>query len=249
MTHNSHRITASSVRLQVYLSRNGICSRRKAFDYIKEGHVSVNGKKVYEPSTQVKFGKDKVRVDGKLVEERVYEYILLNKIKGYVTTKAERYFQKNVFDILPTQYRHLSPVGRLDMDTEGLLLFTNDGDVAYALTHPKFQAEKKYFVKIMGNLSLKHKRLLEKGILIENKKTSPARISNVEIKHQFTELQMTIHEGMKRQIRMMFAMLGYRVIYLKRVSQGPITLGNLRPGKWRSLSDKEIRAVKKLSLK
>ena len=164
----------SNLRLQVYLSRNGVCSRRKAMAKIQAGEVRVNGEVVREPSFAVNPDKDKVIVDGKGVRSRDYLYVLLHKKAGYVTTKQDKYGEKTVFDLLPKKWRHVVPAGRLDKDTEGLLLLTNDGDVAYKLTHPKFNVDKTYFVVVAGSLEPKTKKRLERGIVVDGKKTAPA---------------------------------------------------------------------------
>lgn len=236
----------NKLRLQVFLSRNGVCSRRQAMDIIKEGHVKFNGHICREPSTVVDSSRDYVFVDGKRVQSKRYDYILLNKPAGYTTTKSDRHAEKTVLDLLSRKFRHLSPVGRLDRDTEGLLLLTNDGDTAYHLTHPKFNIEKTYFVRIRGKLSPDKRICLEKGIIIGGKKTSPARIKNVRVIKDKTELMMIIHEGRKRQIRVMFAKAGYKVIYLKRLMQGPLSLGALKKGSWRLLDRQEIDKIIKL---
>ena len=237
-----------TLRLQVYLSRNGICSRRKAMELVQEGQVRVNGRVVREPSTPINPERDKVTLGQKSVEEKSYEYILLNKPMGFVTTKKDRYAKKIVTELLPFGYRHLVPVGRLDKDTEGLLLLTNDGDVAYKMTHPKFGVDKKYFVQITGRLALSDKQKLENGIYLEGKKTVRAKISISNISTQQTELTFIIHEGRKRQIRRMFSKVGHKVIYLKRLTQGPLSLGRLRVGKWKELTKKEINEIRNIGI-
>src|SRR3989338_7302185 len=146
------------MRLQVFLSHKGVCSRRKAMDYIQQGRVKLNGQPHKKPN--------------KPVNPQKYSYILLNKPKDYVTTKAEFKGEKSVLELLPKNLQHLVPAGRLDKDTEGLLLLTNDGDLAYRLTHPKFNVEKTYFVSVYGMLAQDEKNKLERGILIEGEKTA-----------------------------------------------------------------------------
>jgi len=236
----------TKLRLQVFLSRNGVCSRRQALDIIKGGDVTLNGKVCREPSTPVRPGRDHVSVDGKKIKEKSYDYILLNKPSGYTTTKSDRFAEKTVLDLLPRKFGHLSPVGRLDRDTEGLLLLTNDGDTAYQLTHPKFDVDKTYFVRLSGRMDMDKKARVEGGVYIDGKRTLPAKIKNVRCSKNLTELMITVHEGRKRQIRFMFAKVGHRVIYLKRLVQGPLTLGPLKKGTWRLLNGKEIESLKKL---
>ncbi len=238
----------NKIRLQVFLSHNGVSSRRKAFDLVKKGHVYVNGQKIIEPSTPVDPQRDKILVDGHRVEEKNYSYVLLNKPRGCVTTKAQHYGERTVFDVLPKDVRHLVPVGRLDKDTEGLLLLTNDGDLAYTLTHPKFNIDKVYLVRVQGLLGQAEGHRLERGIVIDGEKTSPARISNLKHDHGQSEFLMTIHEGKKRQIRLMCEAVGCRVVNLKRVRQGPLDLGALKTGQWRFLTNEEVQTVTGLKM-
>lgn len=228
------------VRLQVYLSRNGVCSRRKAMTVVQEGHVTLNGTVCREPSTPVDVRRDHVSVDGKKIKNRKYDYVLLHKPAGFTTTRQDRHASKTVLDLMPQKYRHLAPAGRLDRDTEGLLLLTNDGDVAYQLTHPRFNLDKTYFVRLLGKLSMDKQKKVERGVFIDGIKTAPAKIKNVRVLKSQTELKITVHEGRKRQIRYMFAKVGHKVIYLKRLSQGPLSLGTLKKGMWRPLSKQEI---------
>ena len=235
-----------AMRLQVFLSHNGVCSRRKAMTLIKEGHVKVNGQIVYEPSTPIDSKSDQVYVDSEPVKEKKYDYILLNKPKGFITSKAKEFGHRNVYDLLPDVYHHLAPVGRLDRDTEGLLLLTNDGDVTYHLTHPRFGVDKTYFVLVEGKMDWPTKLKVEKGIYIGRHKTAPAKIKNFRATKHETEFWLTIHEGQKRQIRVMMAIVKHKVKYLKRLAQGPLVLGHLKPGAWRRLSDGEIKKLKLL---
>ena len=234
------------MRLQTVLSHSGLCSRRAALDYVMKGRVCVNDRVVTEPSTQVNPREDKITVDGKHLNPKSYDYILLNKPKGFVTTKKDRFAKKTVFSLLPKKIHHVSPVGRLDKDTEGLLLLTNDGNVAHRLTHPRFDIDKIYWVKVLGRLTFNDKTKIEKGLYIDGKKTAPAKISNMKYIQNQTTLTMTIHEGRKRQIRLMFGKLRYKVIYLKRISQGPLQLGRLGTGCWRNLNSKELEAIRQI---
>jgi pseudouridine synthase len=232
------------MRLQVFLSHNGVGSRRRAMELIQQGHVAVNGQVIREPSWKVNLQQDTITVDGKSVESKQYEYVILNKPQGYVTTMAEHRGEKSVLELLPEEYHYLKPAGRLDKDTEGLLLFTNDGDVAYKLTHPKFNVDKVYYVEISGQMSDVSKRKFEKGVSIEGEMTSPAKIKDMKFDDGKTSFNMTIHEGKKRQIRLMCKAVGHEVDYLKRISQGPLSLGNLKTGQWRQLAAEEIKQLK-----
>ena len=206
----------------------------------------MNEKIVKESSHQIDSSRDRIVVDGKRVEEKSYQYILLNKPKGFVTTTLDRHAEKTVLDLLPKEFQHLNPVGRLDKDTEGLLLLTNDGDVAYRLTHPKFNVDKIYVVKIDSQLSAQQKSLLEKGVLLEGHRTSPAKIRNFKNIQGKSEFEITIHEGRKRQIRLMLNAVGHEVVYLQRIAQGPLRLGDLKVGCWRILEGSEIISLKRL---
>lgn len=235
------------MRLQVFISHSGFCSRRAAFDLVRNGKVSVNGSIVNEPSFDVQSGKDNVSIDGRKISIEKKEYILLNKPREAITTRKDKFASKTVFDCLPKDFRHLYPVGRLDKDTQGLLIFTNDGDLAFRLMHPKFFLDKEYLAGLSRDLSVVDKERIEKGIMLDGKLTSPAKIIFGKIP---SSVKIIIHEGRKRQIRRMFFEAGYEVITLKRIGYGPIRLGDLSDGKWRYLSQKEIDELfKSTSLK
>lgn len=214
-------------------------------EIIKQGKVFVNGKNITEPSTPIDPSKDSVEVDGKKVKVKTYEYILLNKPKGFVTTKKDCFAKKTVLDLLPKNLQHLYPVGRLDKDTEGLLILTNDGDLTLTLTHPRFKVGKTYIVKIDGLLTREQKDCLEKGVMLDGKKTSPAEIFKIKKTRENTAFDMTIHEGRKRQIRRMLEKIGHDVVSLKRISHGALKLGNLKIGTWRYLTEEEVAEIKK----
>ncbi len=212
-------------------------------ELVQSGFVSVNGNITREPSLDVDSKKDVVQVGGKIIRTKDYEYILLNKPKGFVTTKEDKFADKTVYDLLPPSFKHLSPVGRLDKNTEGLLIFTNDGRLTQKLTHPSFNVKKTYFVKIDGILAEGDKKLLEDGIILEGKKTAPAQIGNVKFNNGITEFNLTIHEGRKRQIRRMVEIIGKKVVYLSRVSQGGLKLGGLKKASFRTLTKEEIQKL------
>ncbi len=229
-----------SIRLQVFLSRSGASSRRKALAVIFAGRVSVNGRVITEPSFIVHPESDRVLLDGRLLESGEKAYLLFHKPKGVVTTKRDRFAAKTVLDFFPEDLKHLNPVGRLDKETTGLLLLTNDGDLAHRLTHPSFDVEKVYRVRLDRALGPADKKKLEKGVVLDGKSTLPCRIGG----RGAADIQVTIHEGRKRQIRRMFALLGYAVEELKRVRHGPLVLGDLKPGSWRRLTPHEIQILK-----
>ncbi len=232
------------IRLQVFLSRNGVCSRREAMGVVQSGRVAVNGTVVTEPSFPVDSHEDRVCVDGQWVSCQDYAYVMLHKPSGYVTTKADAFVSKKVTDLLPQELRHLNPVGRLDKDTEGLLILTNDGDLLYALTHPKFDVGKTYLVRVRGPWDVCVQRSFETGIELEGRRTSPAQIKNVIETGKTTDFEITIHEGWNRQIRRMCETAGLTVRYLKRIQHGNLRLGDLPKGKWRRLTEQEIQCLK-----
>lgn len=232
------------LRLNVYLAHQGIMSRRKAMEAVLAGRVSVNGRVVQEPSTPVKPG-DKVEVNGKTVDQKTYQYVMLNKPEGIVTTREDRFAEKTVLDLLPPHLRHLNPVGRLDKNTEGLLILTNDGDLANRLSHPRYDVDKTYMVRIQKKLKPEERKQIESGFVLDKEKTAPAKVSDVRDLAHGCEFLLTIHEGRKRQIRLMLAKLGHYVTFLKRISQGPLVLGNLPSGKFRVLTESEIRNLRK----
>jgi pseudouridine synthase len=235
------------MRLQVALSRAGISSRRKAASIIEEGRVTVNGKVVRERGYVVNPDLDEIIADGKrLRKEDKKLYVLFNKPKGVITSKSDPEKRKTVFDILPARLKFLHSVGRLDKDTTGLLLLTNDGELTYRLTHPRFEICKRYRVICKGKLLDKEKAVLEKGIFIEGRKTAPARIEILRSDERWTELFMEIHEGRKRQIRNMFLYLSHPIENLERVSYEFLKLGNLKRGDFRHLTSEEVRRLKEL---
>ena len=233
------------MRLQVFLSRSGVCSRRKALDLVKNGGVFVNGSPVNEPSYDVEPGRDRVSLGNKSVILQKNCYIVLNKPPGYTTTRSDRHAKRIVFDLLPPCYRNLHPVGRLDKDSEGLLLFTNDGDLTYRILHPRFKFDKTYFVGVSGRLGKGDIACLERGVMLEGRRTFPAKVEVIYSKQNACGLSITIHEGRKRQIRLMLSSLGHRVIFLKRMRYGPLELGALKPGRWRLLKESEISLLRK----
>jgi len=235
-------------KLQLYLSHNGVCSRREAMIKIQEGQVMVNDRTVTEPSTQINPNVDQVRVNGRLVGTKEFKYILLNKPAGFVTTMSDPDGAKTVYELLPPRYHHLKPVGRLDKNTQGLLLFTNDGDMANKLTHPRYNINKVYIVAVEGRLNSENQKKIERGVMVEGKKTSPAEIRNVmyEEKSERSEFTIAIHEGRKRQVRLMMEAVGHKVVFLKRIQQGPLKITALHIGQYRRLSDEEMAALNQI---
>ena len=228
------------------LTRAGIGSRRRMADAIKQGRVEINGEVVEDFSYPVNKETDRLSIDGnpiELIRQQVV-YLLLNKPKGVMSTIIDERGRRTVLDIIPKKYLHLRlyPVGRLDKDSTGLLLLTNDGALTYRLTHPKFEQGKEYLVYIDSKLKPKGKRELEQGIKLEEGMTYPATVKEVKSSPPFN-YSITIHEGRKRQVRRMFNALGHRVLALKRVRMGKLSLGNLKEGATLELSSREIRTL------
>lgn len=227
------------------MARAGLASRRQAEEMIKQGRVKVNGAIVREMGVQVEPGRDAVSVDGALVivkDEPVY--VLLHKPVGVVTTMNDPEKRKKVTDLLKGVKTRVYPVGRLDYHTAGLLLLTNDGELAYRLTHPKYKVDKVYQAAIQGIMPEDALDKLTKGVLLEDGVSAPAKIRRIH-KGPASVYEITIHEGRNRQVRRMFEAVGFPVTALKRVSFGPLKLGDLPAGAWRYLEDREIQVLKK----
>lgn len=235
------------VRLQKYIAMSGKASRRGAEELINEGRVKVNGEKVKEQGVKVEIGADEVSVDGKVLKlkDKKY-YIMLNKPVGYVSTVKDQFDRPTVIDLIGDEIStRIFPVGRLDYDTEGLLLLTNDGDFTYRVTHPKFNVSKTYIAVVSGGVSPQGMAALRKGVRIEDYRTSPADVTMLDASGGKTTIKITIHEGKNRQVRKMFEAIGSKVIALKRLSIGEIELGNLPLGRWRHLTAHEINYLTK----
>ena len=205
-------------RLNKYIASSGICSRRKADELIEGGHVVVNGKVVKELGFQVSE-KDKVFVDRKLIHTKKLEYYKFYKPSGYITTADDEKGRKTIYDILPENYKTMKPVGRLDKDSTGLLIMTNDGDLINELTHPSVKVPKIYIVTIDGKINQNQLEQMAKGIEIEKGKIAYAECGVLEISNKSTMLQVVLYQGMNRQIRKMFDFLGFEVVSLKRIQQ------------------------------
>ncbi len=233
------------MRINKYLSGCGIDSRRKCEKLVTDGRVRVNGKTVIELGTDVKEG-DAVEVDGKRVALTFKKiYIMLNKPKGCVCTVSDDKGRKTVIDFVNIKER-LFPVGRLDYDTEGLLLLTNDGDLANKITHPKNEVKKTYSVRVEGEPTAAELKRLRNGIEYNGVKYSGADIAVIGAEEGATRLEITITEGKNHEIKNMIESLGRRVLFLKRISIGGIRLGGLSRGEWRYLNSREIEYIKSL---
>jgi 23S rRNA pseudouridine2605 synthase len=235
-------------RLQKILSAAGISSRRAAEDIILEGRVRVNGKVVTELGAKADPDKDHVKVDGKLINPKQPKaYIMLNKPAGFVTTMSDPEGRPIVANLLKGVKVRVYPVGRLDYDTEGLLLLTNDGDFAHLVTHPRHELPKTYLVKVKGALEDRHVASLEQGVFLKDGKTAPARVRKLRKEEANSWVEITIHEGRKRQVRRMIDYTGHSVIKLKRTKVGNLNLGDLPMGGYRHLTLDEVRGLREMA--
>lgn len=228
------------MRLNKFISNSGLCSRRKADDLIFSGEISIDGEICKNPATQV-FEADKVRYKNKLIknlEEKIY--IAINKPRGFICTLYDEHAEKTLPDLLPEELKKLKPAGRLDKNTTGLVIMSNDGDFIQKLTHPKQKIDKEYWVKSQKPLTSGNIKKLKDGIFLDDgRKTAPAKIT--EIKNN--AFHITIHEGRKRQIRLMCDFIRNPVLELRRVRINNIFLDNLPLGKFRFLKEDEIESI------
>lgn len=238
--------TPTTLRLQKYLADCGVCSRRKAEELITKGEVFVNGEACTTLGTKIDPKKDKVTYRGQAITPRKKQtYIMLHKPRGVTCTLSDYHAEETIISLLP-KIPHLYPVGRLDKDSEGLILLTTDGAFAQNIMHPKFTCEKEYIVICIGDVSTKDIDKMKKGILIRDEDTGKEKIARVKSaainkkETGRTYLSVILEEGQKRQIRRMFKNLGFTVQYLKRIRIGNVTLGSLEKGLWRNLTQKEI---------
>jgi 23S rRNA pseudouridine2605 synthase len=235
------------VRLQKYLANAGVASRRRAEAHIVAGHVRVNGRVVKELGTSVAAG-DRVEFAGTLVElAETKRYLVLNKPTKVMTTMRDPEGRKTVATIVPREPGHrILPVGRLDYDTSGILLMTDDGELANILTHPRFGVDKTYRALIAGRLAGDDMKRFIAGINLEDGKSAPAKVRVIRTHPAATEIDITIHEGRNRQVRRMFEATDHPVLALERLRFGPLSLGDMRQGQWRELTDKEMSALEAL---
>jgi len=237
-------------RLQKFLAHAGIASRRMCEKIIAEGRVKVNGKIICEPGFKVNPHNDKIQVDEKRIKNKPQNiYLMLNKPRGYVSTVKDERGRKTVLQLVDHIKERIYPVGRLDYNSEGLLLLTNDGELAYFLTHPKNQISKTYRVRVSGIPTMDKLEKLSKGIDLEDVVTAPAKVRLIDAFKGNALLEITITEGKKRQIRRMCEHIGHPVLRLVRIRIGPLELKKLPSGETRNLSDAEVKTLIKLMKK
>lgn len=228
------------MRLQKYMAQCGVASRRASEEIIAQGRVKVNGEVVDFMGFEVDEEHDVVEVDGNIIKTEAKKYyILLNKPKGYVTTVSDEFDRPTVMELVRDVHARIYPVGRLDYDTAGLLIMTNDGEFANILTHPSHAVNKAYIAQLNTMPDSDKLKQLKSGILLDGKLTAPAKVEVLKPGKKGVEIKVTIHEGRNRQVRRMFEAIGVEVVSLKRIAVGNVTLGNLPEGKWRHLNDAE----------
>ena len=236
------------MRLQKYMALCGVAARRKCEEMILAGRVCVNGETVTQMGTQVEEG-DAVTVDGALIApQETMRYLLYHKPAGEVTTVSDDKGRETVMDRFRDLPERVYPVGRLDYDSEGLLLLTNDGELAQRLTHPSREVDKVYLARVTGNPDNQAIDRLRRGVYMDGdaRRTYPAQVRVLRDEALFSDILVTIHEGRNRQVRRMFEAVGHRVLLLRRVRFGPLELGDLRRGEWRELTQEEVARMKAL---
>ena len=233
-------------RLQKFIANQGICSRRKAEEYITSGRIKVNGNVIMELGTKIDPNKDVVEVDGKKISNISGKkvYILLNKPIGYVTTTRDQFNRNTVLDLVNVKEKVL-PVGRLDMYTSGAIILSNDGDFIYKITHPKYEVEKTYNVTLKGQVTDEEIEQLRNGVQIENYVTGKAKVKILRIDKEkdLSRVEIIIHEGKNREVRKMCEAIGRKVLALHRTKIGNISVKDLRLGTWRYLKPNEIKSL------
>lgn len=236
------------MRINKYIASAGIASRRKAENLVSEGRIKVNGQIIYDLGYQVNEDKDIVEYDGKKIDinSEKLVYILLNKPEGYITSSKDQFGRKDVMDLVTDIKERIYPVGRLDYETSGLLLMTNDGDLTYKITHPKHEITKTYIASVKGIPTSEELERFENGLEIEDYVTSKAkiRVLKTDVKKNYSVFRVSIHEGRNRQVRKMFNAINHPVMNLKRVALGKISVNNVEVGKYRHLTDDEVNYLK-----
>jgi pseudouridine synthase len=231
---------AMKSRLNRAIASTGFCSRRKADEFISSGRVRVNGRVVEDFNFEIDADLDELKIDGRKVSAKHLDYILLYKPPGIVTTCKDEFDRNTVLDLLPPELRHVRPVGRLDRDSEGLLILTNDGALAQKLTHPSHQLFKRYQITVKGAIESQALEKLAGGVQLEDGVTLPAKVRLMRKSREKSTFEISIREGRNRQLRRMCAQIGYPVEHLVRVAIGALQLRQMQPGEWRRLTFDEI---------
>lgn len=233
----------SGTRLNKYIASSGLCSRRKADELIESGVVLVNGKRVTELGFSVQ-PKDKVFVNGKLIHPVRHEYYRFYKPAGYITTSEDEKGRKTIYDLIPENLHHLKPVGRLDRESTGLIILTNDGDLINELTHPSVKVPKLYRVSINGKITQNDIDKMYKGIEIEPGKKAYAEVDVLDIDSSHTVMEVMLYQGLNRQIRKMFEHLGFEVLTLKRIQHATLNLDGLKRGDVKPIKPQQIKELR-----
>lgn len=237
-------------RLQKIISRAGVASRREAEKMILAGRVQLNGEIITELGTQAEPGKDRIAIDGQELRLSVPRlYFLLNKPQGYISAVKDDRGRQTVIDLLPKVKEYIYPVGRLDYDTEGLLILTNDGEMMNGLLHPRYEIAKTYIAKVQGVLRQNQVESLSNGVLLDDGMTAPAKVKLLDTAkdHSSCLVQLTIHEGRNRQVRRMLQAVGHRVLRLRRIGFAGLTLQDVAMGTYRELTKEEVAALKNVA--
>jgi 23S rRNA pseudouridine2605 synthase len=231
------------IRLQKYLAEAGVASRRVGEEFIRSGRVAVNGETVQELGTKVETGHDQVTVDGQPIKAKRRMYLALNKPPGLVCSKKDELGRSTIYELLPKEWGHLNSVGRLDYNSEGLIFLTNDGEFSLRLTHPRYGVHKKYLATVEGRVADQMLQRFERGIWYEGEKFKAERARLISASQSQSVVELDLAEGKYREVRRLFESQSYRVKRLQRVQIGKIKLGELRPGKWRTLTEPEIKSL------
>lgn len=233
----------AAIRLQKILAEAGIASRRAAEGFIREGRVAVNGAKVTELGVRADPATDTITVDGQPVRPRRKLYVALNKPRGFLCTRQDTEGRRIAHDLLPPEWKNLVPVGRLDRDSEGLLLLTNDGDFCLRLTHPRYGIRKRYVAVVEGKLDESLLKPLTEGIRDAGELLKAERVRLLSANQSHSRVELDLSEGRNREVRRLLGSLGFPVVELRRTQIGPLRLGELPPGRWRVLSPAEVKSL------
>jgi 23S rRNA pseudouridine2605 synthase len=231
------------VRLQKALAEAGIASRRASEKLILEGRVEVNGRTITELGTKVDPAHDQVNVDGVPIKKKRKFYLALHKPRGFISSRSDPQGRKKVSDLLPPDWKSLHPVGRLDLDSEGLLFLTNDGEFTLRLTHPRFGVPKKYLVTVQGKVEPPTLQQLTTGLVHRGEKLKADKARLLKSNNSQSMVELELREGKNREVRRLFECLDHEILTLKRVQIGPIKLGELPPGRWRALTPSEVKTL------